>query len=81
MINQFDIDPNDYNEINDKPQPKEEVNWFIYKKNKWKYLNKETETFLKKFIENNMIYQKTYFKQINNENDKIFKMMKEYEKK
>ena len=81
MINQFDIDPNDYNENNDEPQPKEEVNWFIYKKNKWKYLNKETETSLKKFLENNMIYQETYFKQINNENDKIFKMMKEYEKK
>jgi energy-coupling factor transporter ATP-binding protein EcfA2 len=81
IINQFDIDPNDYNENNDEPQPKEEVNWFIYKKNKWKYLNKETETSLKKFLENNMIYQETYFKQINNENDKIFKMMKEYEKK
>ena len=81
IINQFDIDPNDYNENNDEPQPKEEVNWFIYKKNNWKNLNKETETSLKKFIENNMIYQETYFKQINNENDKIFKMMKEYEKK
>ena len=81
IINQFNIDPNDYNENNDEPQPKEEVNWFIYKKNKWKYLNKETETSLKKFLENNMIYQETYFKQINNENDKIFKMMKEYEKK
>jgi hypothetical protein len=44
-------------------------------------INKETETSLKKYIENNMIYQETYFKQINNENDKIFKMMKEYEKK
>ena len=80
IINQFDIDKNDYNEINDKPQP-EEMNWFIYNENRWKYLNRETETALKNFLENSMIYQETYFKEINNENDKIFKMMKEYEKK
>ena len=79
IINIFDIDPNDYNEINEQQQS-EEKNWFIYRKYKWKYLNKQTETALKNFLENNMIYQETYFEGIKEENDKIFKMLKEYEK-
>ena len=80
IIIQFDIDQNDYNEINDNPKPKE-MNWFIYKKKKWKYLNIETKNSLKNFLENNMIYQETYFNQINNENNEIFEKMKEYEEK
>ena len=80
IITQFDIDQNDYNEINDNPKPKE-MNWFIYKKKKWKYLNIETKNSLKNFLENNMIYQETYFNQINNENNEIFEKMKEYEEK
>ena len=82
IINNFNIEPNDYNIINEQRRQPEEQNWFIYrdKKKNWKCLNNQAKASLQNFLENNIIYQEKYFEHLDKENDAIFKMLKVYEK-